>query len=202
MFIQTIKLKKNKANQFTVTTPAGEFDFYGDVIVKNGIKTGEVADNVFYLSLDESAVLIAIEKATTYLSGRLKTEKQVKDYLYKQGYKSTVVKTVLNKLKDYNLVDDSVYAESYIRSNPNYSKNKLKQKLAGFGVKSDLADSLTQELTDETSCLKNAQKYLKNKTIDRVTIEKLTRRLLGMGYNWDTIKSTLNQLKFNEEDFN
>ena len=98
------------------------------------------------------------------------------------------------------MVNDELYAETYAKSNPNFSKNKIKQKLMSVGVKSDITENATFEVDDFTSCVKHAQKYMRNKVADKQTTEKLIRRLQGMGYNWDAIKHTLNELKCDTEE--
>ena len=201
MEIQNLKLKsKNNANVFICLTNDGEHELHSDVIVKSGIKIGDYDDEKFFKCVQESSEIIAFNIATKYISSKLKTEQQIKDYLYKKEYHKQTVDSVIKKLKEYKIIDDKNYAETYARSKPNFSKNKLKQKLFLSGVKSDIIDESLIEIDDLSSCKKNAEKYLRNKVIDKQTIEKLIRRLQGMGYTWDTIKSTLNQLKCEIEE--
>ena len=196
MEITSIKLKsKRNSNIFLAITDVGEFDLHSDIIVKNSIKVGNIKDDVFYLAVEESNKIIALNLATKYLGNRLKTERQIKDYLYKYEYNKSVVDYVVEKLKEYKIIDDKVYAETYIRTNPNFSKNKVKQKLLGFGVKVENMESELEEIDDFESCFRQAEKFVKNKVLDKPTIDKLIRRLLGQGYNWDSIKFVLNKLK-------
>ena len=200
MEIYGLKLKsKNNANVFICATDMGEFELHSDVIVKSGIKIGEFDDEKFNESVQESSEMIALNVAMKYISSRLKTEQQIKDYLYKKEYHKQTVDSVLEKLKEYKIIDDKTYAESYAKSNPNFSKNKLKQKLFLSGVKSDVVDESLDFVDDFKSCFKNAEKFLRNKILEKETIDKLIRRLQGMGYTWDTIKSTLNKLKYELE---
>lgn len=202
MEILNLKLKsKNNPNVFLCLTNIGEFELHSDVIVKSGIKLGEIDDEKFISSVQESSEIIAFHLATKYISSKLKTEQQIKDYLYKKDYHKPTVEAVINKLKDYKIIDDKNYAETYARSNPSFSKNKLKQKLFASGVKSNIVDDSLSEVDDLTSCKKNAEKYLRNKVVDKQTIEKLIRRLQGMGYTWDTIKSILNCLKCETDEY-
>lgn len=202
MEIINLKLKsKNNANVFICSTDVGEFDLHSDIIVKNGIKVGSFDDEKFYSSVQESSEIIAFNIATKYISSKLKTEQQIKDYLYKKEFHKQTVDAVVEKLKEYKIIDDKTYAEAYAKSNPSFSKNKLKQKLFSSGINSNVVDESLIDVDDEKSCVKNAQKFLKNKVLDRSTIDKLIRRLQGMGYNWDTIKSTLNAIKCEIEDF-
>ncbi len=197
MKILTINLNnKRNANIFTVQTDEGNYLLHGDIIVKYGIKLGEVENKIFNTALFESNTLIASEKAMKYLSSKLKTEQQIKDYLFKQGFNKGAVISAIEKLKNYGLIDDQKFALSYIRSNPKFSKNKLKQKLISFGVKQAVADDVLCNLDDADNCIADAQKYLKNKSKDNATMQKLTRHLMGKGYNYETIRQALNKLKF------
>ena len=200
MEIYSLKLKsKNNANIFICATDIGEFELHSDIIVKYNIKVGEFDEQNFFSSVQASSEIIAFNIATKYISSKLKTEQQIKDYLYKKEFHKPTVDAVINKLKEYQIIDDKNYAETYIRSNPNFSKNKLKQKLFSVGVKSNITDESLIEVDDLTSAIKNAEKYLRNKVVDKPTIERLIRRLQSMGYTWDTIKLTLNHLKCETE---
>ncbi len=201
MKINSIKLKnKNNTNVFVVNTDGGSFELHSESIVKHSIKKGEVEDEIFSSAVAESSILIALEKVTKYLSSKLKTEQQIKDYLYKQGYHKQTVNAVIDKLKEYCIINDENFAKSYINSNPNYSTNKLKQKLISFGVKANIIDEVLLNKDDGEICLKQAQKFLKNKNLAEVK-DKLIRHLSGKGYNYETIKSTLNKLNVELEEF-
>ena len=201
MKVISIKLKtKNNPNVFLCLTDNGEFQLHSDAIVKYNICVGEISDEKFYKTEQESSEIIAFNLATKYVGTRLKTEQQIKDYLYKKEFHKHTVDVVIIKLKEYKIIDDKNYAETYARSNPNFSKNKLKQKLFSSGVKSQIVDESLTEVDDCVSCKKNAEKYLRNKEISQQTIEKLIRRLQGMGYTWETIKSILNFLRCETDD--
>ena len=202
MEIFKLRLKsKTNANVFICETDNGEFELHSDIIVKAGIKVGEFDDQKFFDSVQESENIIAFNLATKYISSKLKTEQHIKDYLYKKNYHKSTVDFVIEKLKNYKIIDDKIYAESYAKSNPNFSKNKIKQKLFSVGVKSNVVDESLLGINDEESCKKNAEKYLRNKVVDKQTIDKLIRRFQGMGYTWDTIRSTLNKLKCEIEEY-
>lgn len=195
----TLKNKRNP-NIFVVYTDKGEFDFYSDILVRDNIQKGEINNEKFFAAHEESLVCIAFNMATKYISSRLKTEQQIKDYLYKKEFHKETVDQVVEKLKNYKIIDDANYALSYAKANPNFSKNKLKQKLYASGVKSAVVADSVAEVDDYSSCLYHAEKYLRNKINNKETIEKLVRRLQSMGYNWDAIKHALNKINFEIED--
>ena len=199
MIIQGLKLKtKNNPNIFIVSTDIGEFVLHSDMIVKFGIAIGEVDESIFDNAVKNSAELIAFNTCMKYISSKVKTEHQIRDYLYKKEFKKTVVDNVISKLKEYKIIDDKMYAEMYIRSNVKFSKNKIKQKLYSFGVKNDMIEDVVTIVDDKESCELNASKFMKNKQNTKENIDKLVRRLTYLGYNWDTIKSIIN--KYRRED--
>ena len=201
MEIFSIKLKSSRnSNIFFITSELGDHLFHSDAIVKYGIVGGQNDDKKFNLALIESAELIAFETASKYMSSNIKTEKQLRDYLYKKEFKKSTIDVVIDKLAQYHIIDDKAYVEMYVRSNPNFSKNKLKQKLFFAGVKSNVIDEVLSEYEDSDGCMTNAKKFLKNKIFDKIIYEKLVRRLLGQGYNYDTIKKVLHALKFELEE--
>ena len=199
MKILSLKLKSKKdANVFVASTDIGEYDLFSEIIVKYSLGNGEIDDEKFKRAVKEGMEKIAFNVAVKYASSKLKTEKQIRDYLYKKEFKKATILPVIEKLKEYGVIDDKIYMESYIKSNPNFSKNKLKQKLIMSGISKDLIDEKLNDLEDEDSCLTNAKKFLKNKIMDQKTREKLIRRLTYLGYSWDSINSVLKTLNSDE----
>ena len=201
MEILSFKLKsKTNSNIFVVETNNGEYIFHSETIVKFSLAKGLLEDEKFFKAKQESDELIALSLAMKYVSSNLKTEKQIKDYLYKKEFEKSIVDSVVEKLKEYKVVDDKSFADMYVKSNPSFSKRKVQQKLSSFGVKKDLTEELIDQVDDEESCLKNAQKFMRGKVLDVKTHEKLIRRLIYLGYNWETIRRTLNKLNIETEE--
>ena len=192
--------KKNNANVFNCVTDRGEYLLHSDIIVRNGIRVGEIGEDIFYASVDESARLICYNSVVKYIGAKVKTERQIRDYLYRKEYTKDVIDEVVEKLKEYKIIDDQLYTDMYVRSNPNYSIMKMKQKLFAGGVKSELVDKAIGEIDEASSALKNAEKFMKNKELSKENIDKLIRRLNYLGYGWDTIKNVLNKLKCDVEE--
>ena len=56
------------------------------------------------------------------------------------------------------------------------------------------------DIDDFESCLFHAEKFLRNKQLDNQTKERLYRRLISMGFGWETVKRVLNKLNALIED--
>ena len=115
MIIKSLKLLgKKDANIFVAVTDVGEYKLFSDVIVKYSISVGEADEERFKKAVVESNEKIAFNMAVKYVSSKLKTEKQMRDYLYKKEFKKQTIVPVIDKLKEYGVIDDYTYAESYI----------------------------------------------------------------------------------------
>ena len=202
MELYSLKIKSSKnTNIFVVQSSVGEYEIHSDVIVKFGIAVEQFDEQKFWQALEESNQIIAFNLVAKYLSSSMKTEKQIKDYLYKKEFKTKTINVVVEKLKEYHLVDDHNFAANYIKSNPNFSANKLKQKLFGFGVDKQIVAECLDDFDDFDGCQKSAQKFLKNKPLNQKTKEKVMHHLLSKGYNWNTIGKVLNDYHFEFESF-
>ncbi len=197
MNIIKIALKSSKnSNIFLVSTNMGEYLLHSDIIVKFGIAVGELSDEKFFNALSESMELIALNTAIKYMTNAIKSEKQLRDYLYKKEFKTATINAVVKKLKEYNIINDTNFVSSYIKSNPNFSRNKLRQKLSSFGIKSDIFDTQLVEVDEISSCEREVNKFFRAREITKENTEKLMRRLYSQGYSYDTIRRVV---KNNEE---
>ena len=115
MEIIGLKLKnKRNANIFICSTDVGEFELHSDVIVKSSIKTGCFEEQKFMQAVQESSEIIAFNVATKYISSKLKTEQQIKDYLYKKEYHKQTVDAVIEK---------------FLKGNSNYKVEEISSPL-------------------------------------------------------------------------
>lgn len=167
-----------------------------ETIYKHKIKVGsEILEQEFLQIKEESDRLTCFSKALNYISSRLKTEKQMKEYLQSKGYSFNTVNEAIEKLKEYGYLNDEYYAKTFAEiSSKNKGKLYVKQQLLQKGVSGEIVDDLMLVLGDDNdACKKIAEKWLKNKTLplDKKDKEKLYRFLLSRGFEYETIRHVL-----------
>lgn len=143
MFIKGLKLKSKSASTFVAVDAGGnEYLLHSDAIVQYKIKSGEVDNDTFFACVELSSNLIATNLAVKYLNSSIKTEKQIKDYLYKKGYHSPSVNYAIKKdeiAENLSEIDELPSclksAQKFVRSHTMDQKNlqKLTRHLAGQG---------------------------------------------------------------------
>lgn len=171
---------------------------YIDVCVRHGLKEGkEIEKETLDEYVLESEKTIALNKTAKYMQSALKTTKQIRDYLYKKGYEKVTIDYVVEKLKEYNYLDDQAYADAYLKTfKSKYGEYKLKEKLRLKGVGENIIDDSLKQIDNDDEIIYNlAIKYMKKKEPTSENFVKLSRFLSMRGFSYDDIKSVLNKLK-------
>ena len=171
-----------------------------DTAVKYGIKKDlEIDEEVFKNYLIESEKNLAFNKSLNYLNTALKTTKQIRDYLSKKGYDKIIVDYVVDKLKEYNYLNDRMFAETYVSTYSNkYGKNMLKNKLFEKGISKSIIDEILGDYESEENVVdKLLQKKIGGKEITQDLLLKCTRFLAGRGFSFDQINTAIRKIKNN-----
>ena len=143
----------------------------------------------------ESEKNTALDKALTHISATRKTEKQIRDFLAKKGFLPAVVDYVVEKMRGYDFLNDGEYATEYISHAATKKGARLiKCELRAKGVSERDVDVALESLDGETELAAATgilEKYLRSKTVDRETLQKAYRYLLGKGFDYDTAKRAI-----------
>lgn len=144
----------------------------------------------------------ALDRALTYISASMKTEKQVRDYLAGKGYTPLVCDYVLDKLKYYNFVDDYAYCRAYISGVRGKGKRALEADLYRRGAaRAAIEETLAEVEESDEDAVVVLQKYLKGKPHDRQTLFKGYKYLVSKGFGADTARSALSKFGGGDEDY-
>ena len=141
--------------------------------------------------------------ALRFLSYRPRSEKEVRDKLKTKQVDSQVIEKIILKLREKKFIDDEEFAKGWIESRSRFKPRsarligiELKQK----GIEKDLIDKLINDLSLTVSDLQSA-KNLVEKKIGRFKnlpkqeiYQKLGRFLASKGFNWDTIKKSIDEI--------
>jgi len=150
----------------------------------------------------ESEKDAAFNKALNYISAAMKTEKEVRDYLKKKGYLPVVEDYVIEKMLSYGYISDEEYARAYIKSvEGRTGKNAIAQKLKAKGLSEKAIASAVGEMSDQTSAARAVfLKYMRGKEFTKENLYKAFRYLMGKGFDYDTARAAMEELKNEDED--
>ena len=183
----------------------GEF-FCGvseEVAVKFHLKRGLEIDEAELKKLLHEEEL---SKAKNYVYGilarRMYTRKEIRDKLVEREYVDEIVQDVIATMERYGYVNDSMYAEEWIRSRMR-SKPKgkiaLRQELARKGVDRSIIEDALNEAFDESRegdmALDLARRKVRSYSKEEPSAarRKLQSFLLRRGFNYEAVKNAVEQ---------
>ena len=204
--ITEISPKKGNKKRFCVYVD-GQFTCFLDEfsIYKYKLKVGtEISSEKLQEIQLECEQGTAFDVAIKYLSKYIKTEKELRKYLYDKGYMPAVVNDVMQKVLDYGYLSDKNLAKTYASQQQNkYGKNKIKFMLKSRGVNDEnIEEALEQIENQEEAALQLALKHLKNKEKTKENMQKTSKYLFGKGFVWEDISSAMNKICKEWEDEN
>ena len=173
-----------------------------ETVLKNRLKVGQFIDaKDLQQVVEENDRSEAFSKSLDYVSKSLKTKRQVKDYLIRKGYSEEIAWYCVDKLKEYKFIDDKEYSKRYIESvSKNQGKRLTEYKLMMKGVRREDVESayLETDIDANLNAKNVAEKYLKNKTIDKEMLAKTYRYLIGRGFSYEQASFAIKS--FEKED--
>ena len=138
-------------------------------------------------------------KVIKYIGIRLRSKKEITDYLKKMDLSIEVVDDILNKLITNKYIDDERFSQAYIKDKYNFSNNgpyKIINELVKLGIDKDMAYTYTFDIitNEEEKINKLINKYVKSdKKHDWYYLRnKIYNILINLGYSKEIVISILN----------
>lgn len=133
--------------------------------------------------LEEEEKAKVFQVALTYLQYQMRTEQEVRNYLFKKEYEDTWIDEAITKLKKLRYIDDVEYARLFVSSRmrlsdkgPRFIREELKQK----GIPEEIIEEAILRY-DEEEQVKVASKFLqkKGKQKSNESYQMMKNRLLA-----------------------
>lgn len=138
-------------------------------------------------------------KVIKYIGIRLRSKKEITDYLKKMDLSTEVVDDILNKLITNKYIDDERFSQAYIKDKYNFSNNgpyKIINELVKLGIDKDMAYTYTFDIitNEEEKINKLINKYVKSdKKHDWYYLRnKIYNNLINLGYSKEIVINILN----------
>ncbi|AZR72577.1 hypothetical protein BBF96_03755 [Anoxybacter fermentans] len=117
-----------------------------------------------------------------YLRYRERSEKEVRDYLRRKGYRSEVIKAVIERLKELDYLNDRRFAELWVKNRTNSGRRGpilVKKELQEKGIDHNLIEDII------------SVEYTPGREFD-IACELLKKKIkLYQGENFETVKARL-----------
>lgn len=118
------------------------------------------------------------------LTARARTRAELAGELARRDVDDDVAATVLDRLEEVRLLDDTAFAEQWVDSRHRHrglGKRALSQELRRKGVETEVANAALDELDPESERAKAVELVRRRlRSLDRVEPDAAARRLVGM----------------------
>ena len=208
--ITTQQKNQDRFNIFMDYGKGEEFAFSvdSDVLIKFQLKKGMELDDFSLMEVHyHDDIRKAYNLAINYLAKRMRSKKEINDYLCQKEIEEPVINEVIHKLIAQKYINDEEYALAYVRTQMNTTDKgpdliRLELKERGI-IEEILMQSLViYPFEDQVNKANNlAGKFFKKNSRDssRVMKQKLESLLVRKGYSYEVINIAVNETTMNNE---
>jgi regulatory protein len=174
----------------------------GDVLIKFQLKKGMELDDFSSLEIQyQDSIRKAYNLAVNYLSWRMRSEKEVKDYLVKKEMDEPIINEILHRLSTQKYINDEDFAIAFVRTQVNSTDkgpNEIKRELREKGIAEGIQIKVLKEFPLEQQierATKISEKFFQKNTKEsgKVLKQKLENLLLRKGYSFEVISIAVNE---------
>ena len=203
--MKILKFKKTTKGTYKVFLDNNQtISLYEDVIINNKLLlTKEIKDDELDDLIKQNNDMHVYSIAINYISIRMRSIKELKEYLKRKQVSENVIEETVDKLVKNGYLNDFNFAKAYVNDQlliTNKGPLKIKQELVKFGVDNEIIneviDDVDKELIKEKlSNLMDKQIKLKKGSTNVVKI-KLLNYFHNIGYSKEDIINELSNHHF------
>lgn len=174
-----------------------------DVIINNNLLYKKEIDNTLLNKiLKENDNANIYNKCVKYISVRLRSKKEIIDYLKKLNIDNTA--DIIDKLTKNNLINDELFTKAFIKDKINftsYGPYRIRQELNKYNIDNEIIDKYINDIDEEilidkvdkqiNKMIKSNRKYSGN-----ILKSKIYNNLYNNGFDKDMIINVLNNYNF------
>ena len=204
--MKILKYEKEKKNNYNIYLDNGEvITLNENVITENELLLKKEIDNRLYSKLNiDNKIYELYESAIKYIGIRLRSIKEIKEYLIKKENDVEIINRVCNKLLESNYLDDERFTKAYIKDKLNFTTMgdyKIRKELERFGIDSTIIEDNISNIDNsllETKMKKIIEKDIRtNKKYSGVNLKnKIYNHLLSQGYSQSKVINIINTYNF------
>lgn len=205
--------KKNKG-RYNIFLDYGQGEAYGfsvdeDILVKYRLQKNMELDEATIEAMKQTDEIHKFYTlAINYLSYRMRSEKEIRDYLNDKEADPEHINEIVARLKKEKLLDDQEFANSLVRTRIMTSSKGpllLKKELIEKGVNKSQAEVALEYFTFDKQyekAMKFAEKKMKNdgKKSFRQQIQNVQQTLMQKGYQGEVVQEVLANLPEEENE--
>ncbi len=197
------KIKKEKYNKYSENEKI--IQLKENVITENELLLKKEIEKELYNKLNiDNKVFELYQIAIKYISIRLRSIKEIKEYLLKKEEDINIINRVCDKLIKNKYLDDEKFAKAYIKDKLNFTTigdYKLRKELERLGIDNNIIEENINNI-DSNFLRERIKKIIdkdikNNKKYSGINLKnKVYNHLLTQGYSQSKVIETINTYDF------
>ena len=189
------KIKKTGKKYKILLSDGSEIKTYDDVILNYGLLYHKNIDSDLLNKINNDNNYYEIYyKTVNYITKRLRSEKEINEYIDKNKVTNKDKEKLVKKLKENNLINDLNFAKAYIADKINLSNiglDKIRNDLLMHNISVEIIDSELAKVDNnliKEKLKKLIAKKIKNSKYTGYKLKfKIVNELINLGYDKDDI---------------
>jgi len=158
--------------------------------------------------LEENKSYIAYDLALNYLNKKMRSKKEIKEYLSKKEISAELINNAIKKLEEQGYLSDVSYTRAFINDKINLSNDgpyKIKEQLIKLGIMEEIIlkelEVFDKEL-EQTRVEKLIDKQVRsNHTKSNYLLKKkIMEWLINLGYSREVVITSLDKVEIDDDD--
>ena len=205
--MKIIKYQKLNGNKYNVYLDNHEkIKLYVDVIIKEELLLKKEIDDIDKL-LELNSKYEIYEISLKYINTKIRSVKEMTDYLYKKGYSEQDINNTIDKLIKKGYLNDDYYSKCYITDRMNLSKDgplKIKKHLEEleipYPVYSKYLRDFNYELQKEKVNDYISKKLKSNRKSRYMFKNSMIVNLVNLGYDKELVNECLYHIYVDDKE--
>ncbi len=209
-FLKISKIKKTNSGKYNLILDNNEkITTYDEVILNNNLLYNNAIDSEMLNKINTDTKHYNIYNKVLKLIGiRLRSEKEIKDYLIKNNIEYDEINSILSKLKSIGLINDKSFTKAFILDKINFSNNgpsKIRQELQSHNIDGFIIDEELNNI-DSSVYLEKIKKIIVKKVkankkySNYILKQKIIADLVNLGFYRDDINNCLSSIEFGNDN--
>ena len=203
--MKIIKYEKKGNNTYKIYLENNQtITVYEDVILKNNLLYKKEIDIELLEKISNDNLYEEIyNKCVKYISVRIRSSYEIKEYLRKKEIDSSLIETTIDKLIKNNLLNDEIFAKAFINDKLNFTTMgpyRIEQELKKHKIDSNIISKYLYNIDEEiinNKINKQILKLIKSSKKKQNIRNKIYMNLLSLGYSNEMILRNINNYDFN-----
>ena len=205
--MKIIKYQKLNGNKYNVYLDNGEkIKLYEDIIIKEELLLTKEIDDIDKL-LELNSKYEIYEISLKYINTKIRSIKEMKDYLFKKGYSEIDINNTIDKLIKKGYLNDDYYSKCYITDRMNLSNDgplKIKKHLdeleIPYPVYSKYLKDFNYSLQKEKVNDYISKKLKSNRKSRYMFKNSMIVNLVNLGYDKELVNECLYHIYVDDKD--